>query len=247
MVSPQLNQICEGQQIGLKVAGSQDSVIWNTGQTGDSILVFGNQDLGISKKYWAFSESVEGCASSVSDTISVVSIPNPKPVFVNLDSVISRESLQNQNYCVAGLPGSKFTFSVTGGQKVDSSENCVTVNWTVPPSGARVPEARLPAIQATETLENPACSGSASQSFTYRPNLQIPTLITPNGDGKNETFEIEDLQFYASHRLQIFDRWGKKVLETSDYKNDWQGESGIYFYSLVVEGKQFSGWVMVEK
>lgn len=95
-------------------------------------------------------------------------------------------------------------------------------------------------------LENPPCKGTVEQNLSYQPNLKIPSLITPNGDGKNDAFEIEDLGFYGSHKLQIFDRWGKKVLETSAYKNDWQGDAGIYFYSLVVEGKEFKGWVMVE-
>jgi len=135
-----------------------------------------------------------------------------------------------------------FTFSVTGGQKVDSSENCVTVSWSVPPSGVRGP---VLAIQVIETVSNPACVGFNFQGFNYRPNLQIPTLVTPNGDGKNDVFEIEDLSFYGSHSLQIFDRWGKKALETSAYKNDWKAEEGIYFYNLVVEGKQFSGWLLV--
>jgi len=73
------------------------------------------------------------------------------------------------------------------------------------------------------------------------------SLITPNGDGKNDVFEIEDLAFYGSHSLQIFDRWGKKVLETSAYKNDWKAEEGIYFYILVVDNKNLSGWILVQK
>ena len=77
--------------------------------------------------------------------------------------------------------------------------------------------------------------------------MQIPTLITPNGDGNNDAFVIEDLEFYGSHSLQILNRWGKKVLESSAYKNDWQGEVGLYFYNLIMDGKQFSGWVLVEK
>jgi len=143
---------------------------------------------------------------------------------------------------VAGQSGSKFSFSVTGGQKVDSSENYVSVNWSVPPSGDRGP-----AIFARETLASPACCGTVSQTFTYLPKLEIPSLITPNGDGKNDVFEIEDLAFYSPHSLQIFDRWGKKVLETTAYKNDRQGEEGLYFYNIVVNGKQFSGWVLVGK
>jgi gliding motility-associated-like protein len=79
--------------------------------------------------------------------------------------------------------------------------------------------------------------------------LHIPSLVTPNGDGKNDFFEILDLAFYPSHRLQIFDRWGKKVLETSSFQNDWcwqagthaMAEDGVYVYHLEVDGKRWSG------
>jgi len=59
-----------------------------------------------------------------------------------------------------------------------------------------------------------------SQRFFDRPKPEISSLISPNGNGKNDVFEIEDLGFYSLHSLQIFDRWGKKVLEKRAYKND---------------------------
>jgi hypothetical protein len=46
--------------------------------------------------------------------------------------------------------------------------------------------------------------------------------------------------------LQIFDRWGKKVLDTHAYKNDWKAEDGVYFYHLEVDGKRWSGWLLVK-
>ena len=241
---PLIRSICEETKTTLSIVNYPLSIkkVWSNGQEGDSIVVVGSQELGISKKYWAYGQSGEGCVSFASDTILVVEIPNPQPLFVSLDSVITRENMSNQNYCVQGLFSSKFSFLVTGGQKVDSSENCITINWN-PLSTVNYPLS----IKATETLDSPHCSGSVIQSFTYQPSLQIPTLITPNGDGKNDTFEIEDLEYYSSHSLQILNRWGKKVLESSDYKNDWQGEAGVYFYSLIMDGKMFSDWLLVEK
>jgi len=37
------------------------------------------------------------------------------------------------------------------------------------------------------------------------------------------------------------------VLETSQYRNNWKGDSGIYFYQLTVDGKDNKGWVQVAK
>jgi len=36
---------------------------------------------------------------------------------------------------------------------------------------------------------------------------------------------------------EIYNRWGRKVFENNDYKNDWDGEKfaeGVYFYILTV-------------
>lgn len=232
IAGPKVLEICEGQKAKLKVDSGQWIVKyrWSNGQEGDSIIVDSGQ--------WTVnSETAEGCQSGSSDTVRVVEIPNPRPVFVNLDSVLKRETLSNQNYCVSGQAGSRFSFAVTGGQKVDSSENCITVQWIVD-SGKWI-------VNATEVLNHPDCKGSVSQVFTYRPRLEIPNLITPNGDGKNDRLVIQDLEFYPNHHLQIFNRWGIKVLDSNRYPQDWTGPAGLYFYSLVVEGKQLNGWIEI--
>jgi len=243
IAGPTLIEICVGAKAQFSIINSQLSIQykWSNGMEGDSVSVGSGQ-------FTVYSVSAEGCQSTSSDTIKVVEIQNPRPVFVNIDSILSRETLQNQNYCVAGQAGSTFRFTVFGGQKIDSSENCITINWT---------QLSIVNYQLSikETLPNLPCSGTVSQGFSYRPNLKIPSLITPNGDGKNDVFEIEDLAFYGSHSLQIFDRWGKKMMETSAYKNDWgwqvgkhaMAEEGIYFYILAVDNKNLSGWLMVQK
>jgi gliding motility-associated-like protein len=69
---------------------------------------------------------------------------------------------------------------------------------------------------------------------------RIPNIFSPNGDGRNDTFEplidCEPLNF----SLNVYDRWGKKVFTTLDTNTRWQGTSdngapsteGVYFYTL---------------
>ncbi len=47
-------------------------------------------------------------------------------------------------------------------------------------------------------------------------------VITPNGDGKNDLFEINCLDSNNAD-LSVFDRWGKQVYFETNYKNTWQG------------------------
>jgi gliding motility-associated-like protein len=47
-------------------------------------------------------------------------------------------------------------------------------------------------------------------------------VFTPNGDGQNEYFEIQNGQYY-DNTLSVFNRWGQKVFETTNYRNAWRG------------------------
>lgn len=66
-------------------------------------------------------------------------------------------------------------------------------------------------------------------------DLTIPNVFTPNNDGVNDSFEILNLEYYQA-RMVIFNRWGKKVFEHSDYYNNWwNGDGapdGTYYYIL---------------
>ncbi|GAA4014313.1 hypothetical protein GCM10022408_29390 [Hymenobacter fastidiosus] len=81
------------------------------------------------------------------------------------------------------------------------------------------------------------------------PDGKVPNIFTPNGDGLNETFVIPINP--PGSRLQIFNRWGRKVRDYIDYANDWTGDdqpAGIYFYRLTDHsGGQSKGWVQLAR
>lgn len=65
----------------------------------------------------------------------------------------------------------------------------------------------------------------------------IPNVFTPNDDGFNDTFFFENLDQYPGSGLKVYNRWGRKVYQSDDYKNDWKGDKladGIYFFVLSV-------------
>ena len=65
--------------------------------------------------------------------------------------------------------------------------------------------------------------------------IEVPNVITPNGDGVNDVFTIKNIEAVESSTVLIFDRWGKKIFESHNYKNDWDGGNaadGTYFYVI---------------
>ena len=112
-------------------------------------------------------------------------------------------------------------------------------------------------VRAFEAGGNLSDSYSNTSCVFFVPPLYPYNLITPNGDGLNDEFVIEGVELYENSRLIIYNRWGRTVLETVGYQNDWQGtengkdlSSGVYYYVLElneprVELKQINGIVSV--
>ncbi|MGY6562335.1 MAG: gliding motility-associated C-terminal domain-containing protein [Luteibaculaceae bacterium] len=94
---------------------------------------------------------------------------------------------------------------------------------------------RFPHFQEIFTLEVAAepCFFEGIDLF-----LSAPNVITPNNDGVNDFFVIQNLSSITSPvTLQIFNRWGRVVFESNQYQNNFAGErlpDGVYFYVITV-------------
>jgi gliding motility-associated-like protein len=87
-------------------------------------------------------------------------------------------------------------------------------------------------------------------------DITIPTLITPNGDFKNEYFIIMGLESLDKTELLIFDRRGAQVFKNSDYDNKWNGvdynekplPNDTYFYLIKSKnGRSQSGYIVIRR
>lgn len=93
---------------------------------------------------------------------------------------------------------------------------------------------------------NYSCSDSISKSLdfeTFKPTPPIvPNVFTPNGDGKNDFFEVGGINPKCdSMEMKIYTRWGQLVFETKEVGNWWGGKNnatilpeGVYYYTLKV-------------
>ncbi len=67
--------------------------------------------------------------------------------------------------------------------------------------------------------------------------FELRNAFTPNGDGKNDVFEVVDnlTDRFPLATLQVFNRWGTLVYEAAPYRNDWTGDNlpeGTYYFLL---------------
>jgi len=81
----------------------------------------------------------------------------------------------------------------------------------------------------------------------------IPRGISPNGDTKNDSF---DLSNYSVNKLEIFNRYGLKVYSKENYKKEWTGTTdsgqelpdGTYYYVVeLTSGDSKTGWVYINR
>jgi len=103
--------------------------------------------------------------------------------------------------------------------------------------------------------ENPTTYTVLVEAGSCRETREIPVdvifqidptqIFSPNGDGRNDTWFIGDIDKYPESNLTIYNRWGAMVYQTQAYQNDWDGRSkdgshlplATYYY--VVDLNQF--------
>ncbi len=82
-------------------------------------------------------------------------------------------------------------------------------------------------------------NGNESEEATI--NIEVlgfflPNTITPNGDGKNDTFRVLGTYKFDHVELEIINRFGQRIFYSADYKNDWivpdNISDGTYFYTF---------------
>ncbi|MBT33032.1 MAG: hypothetical protein CMO01_25520 [Thalassobius sp.] len=72
---------------------------------------------------------------------------------------------------------------------------------------------------------------------TYQ--LAPSNIMTPNGDGKNDTWVIWNINTYPGNMVTVYDLSGREVFSQMEYANDWDGTSngstlaaGVYYYTI---------------
>lgn len=97
------------------------------------------------------------------------------------------------------------------------------------------------------------CTGTDDMLLTVVPYCVKPMeAFSPNGDGINDLWLITNGNCLAKAKAEVFNRYGSKVFESNDYKNNWNGlykgkplPDGTYYY--VINYQLINGRVVILK
>jgi gliding motility-associated-like protein len=91
-------------------------------------------------------------------------------------------------------------------------------------------------VAGTNSCPDSVCK--VIQVIIPKGKINIPNVFTPNGDGKNDDFNI-DCSGYQKYSIVIWNRWGNTVFESDNADKKWNGKTnndggenpaGTYYY-----------------
>jgi gliding motility-associated-like protein len=183
-------------------------------------------------------------------TAAISSRPGSRSLIPPVTFKFANNSSLNPNNAAFQLDSVRWTY-----QRVKSASGEPVTSVPVRFSNSRT-EATTPALEPgyydiTLTVSTRAagtnCPPNSVTKTVFVPNTEVPNIITPNGDNFNDYFVVNSDQYGG--KLEIFNRWGRKVQDYGKYTNNWNGEGqpdGVYYYYLTDKGgNKTKGWIEV--
>lgn len=121
-----------------------------------------------------------------------------------------------------------------------------------PPNDFSFSEANGESFEPYFVLDNASLNVIDLEDCNF--DFNIPNVITPNSDGLNDLFEIENLP--ENTELIILNRWGNLVFSSANYQNNWDGKNtsgkdlvdGVYYYKIkTTSGKISHGFIHLSR
>ena len=201
--------LCDDETVDLAVQPGAATVLWSTGDTGNTIHV-------TTEGTYTVSFSQQGCV--LSDAIYVTVRERVDTVDLgSFDRVCPERPLTLD----ATVPGASYVWST--GSTAPSLLVTEPGTYSVQLTG--------PCIAAMASMD--VVSGNCD------PAVYVPNTFTPNGDGRNDLFYVSINGPVLDFELFIFDRWGERIFNSNDVSQTWDGtvngtfvQDGVYVYRI---------------
>ncbi len=219
---------CDDPNIELGATSSinlaNSSYLWSSNETTENILV-SNNNAGL---YSLTLTDSYGCTNSGSIDLGSIEIPNAAyEVLVSVscfsDSALVSFTPENLK------PTESYTWTIQGEGSFTQDTFALTTAF-------------IQNLQSTLVVTNDfGCKDSISKATLIGPfneyeNEKIPNYFTPNQDGENDVFSLDNYQYLEECLdFEVLNRWGKTVFESEPGQLFWDGNNqkeGVYFYVI---------------
>lgn len=201
---------------------------WSTGASGPSV-----SGLGAGEYTVDVTDDITGCSSSASFTLT-------EPAALQIEATVVNDT------CTTAAADGKIILEVSGGTPP------YAYAWSTGSDASVLTDLAAGTYSVTVSDER-GCTADWSgsvQDADCDPTLNIYDVITPNGDGSNDSWVIAGLEYYPQNEVQVFDKWGDRVYSRKGYDGSWSGTrgasgaalpAGTYFYVIRLNAPNIQG------
>ncbi|MEO6760384.1 MAG: gliding motility-associated C-terminal domain-containing protein, partial [Saprospiraceae bacterium] len=239
--------VCAGESVKLFANGSASGTYkWTPGAgTGSPFLVHTNPQQASSTYYQVVYTYGDGCTLTDSVQVKaiasfdVVILATPDTNRINLGESIELFAKVAPSQ---SLNGFTYNWSENNSHLSQNTEK-ITVK----------PESNDSTVTYQVEVISPAgCRQIATLTFRLvQPLVRFPNAFTPNGDQVNSSFKMLVLEGFATvERMEIYNRWGQKVFESTDPAAAWDGQvdgkdAASDVYACVVRWRRGDGALQI--
>lgn len=169
------------------------------------------------------------------DTIYIEVLPNPIA-----DAGLDRQVFIEEVFTLGGNPTSETGVAYLWSPNPTGSFNTSLAN----PSGYLLESTEF----VVEVTDLNGCVGRDTVFVEVLPDVEVSSGFTPNGDGVNDTWIIDNMELFPNNVVNIFNRWGQAVYSQKPYHsgNAWDGTFegeklpvGTYYYTIELNDPRF--------
>jgi gliding motility-associated-like protein len=168
---------------------------------------------------------------------------------VTIGNCVDLDSLTIYTYGVPPVDAGDDVQIPTGGS-IGLNANGVVTDWTYswePAEFLDNPAVTNPVAIPDETTmfyvtvtDENGCTATDSILVEVTPGIEFPDGITPNGDGINDTWRIDNIDLFDDAIVEVYNRWGQALfISAAGYPVPWDGRYkgkdlpvGTYYYVI---------------
>ncbi|RYY23142.1 MAG: T9SS type B sorting domain-containing protein, partial [Sphingobacteriaceae bacterium] len=200
------------------VSGGTATLNYQLAASGTAVITVTNQDNG---------GTANGGTDSFSQTFIITADDMP---VASVTAAQGTQILKGQTVTLTATGGTTYSWDNAFG--ITGSTNAATLQ--VRPNQTTIYQVKVSNASGCSAIASITINVADDYSSIHPANI-----LTPNGDGKNDTWVVKNIDLYPNNTVSIFDRGGRKLKEVKGYNNDWDGTlngsllaEGTYYYVI---------------